>query len=57
MNFAIALNHKKYTSFSGRIFFTKIIIFTNANFINVYRSSGANVSNVMDALEKNIDEG
>ena len=29
----------------------------DVDFINVYRSSGANVSNVMDALEKIIDEG
>ena len=29
----------------------------DVDFINVYRSSGANVSNVMDALEKEIDEG
>ena len=27
------------------------------DFINVYRSSGANVSSVMDAIEKEIDEG
>ena len=29
----------------------------DVDFINVYRSSGANVSSVMDELEKEIDEG